>query len=147
MIEAARIQAAFRGYTTRRITRLALQQFAWDCVEIEAIIVDEDPSYTYHYGQGLSSYLGYVTMCERLSHARFSRASLLFALPNIPARTCQVTARFSQRIGGATMTWRCTKRGLRRCEPQNALLSTTQQRLHWTLSRKAARTERHRPSR
>ena len=58
MIEATRIQAAYRGYATRRLTNMAVQQFERDCLEIQHEIECDCRSYHYQPKLGLSPYLG-----------------------------------------------------------------------------------------
>ena len=59
MIEAIRIQASYRGYTSRRLTKMAIQQFEHECLEIQQEIEYDFPTYHYQPKVGLDPYLGY----------------------------------------------------------------------------------------
>ena len=67
MIEATRIQAVYRGYASRRITKMAIHQFEHDCLEIQQEIEYDCPSYHYQPKIGLAPYLGYEIL-QRYHH-------------------------------------------------------------------------------
>ena len=126
--EVTRIQAAFRGYATRRITRLALQQFARDCAEIEAFIADEDPLYSYRRGHGLSPHLGYGAFPSTTKHHyhHLSQPFPLLCHYFFPAWTCGATAPSFPWRTGTTVIWKCTRPGPCRCKQRNVPRTTRQ---------------------